>query len=110
MGEIVSRMESERFLQSYREKFELLSDLQKKADEAKQNIDALKLELKEAMEKHNIIGIDNDWVKVSYVNPSESVSLDTKALRTAEPDEYWKLIGKYKKTTSKSSYIRVKFK
>ena len=59
-----------------------------------------------AMENNGITSVDNDIIRITYVGASESYSLDTKALRSEEPELYHQLEQKYNKRTKKSPYVR----
>lgn len=86
--------------------FQTLADISrhKKALEEKEK--DVKEALLIAMENHSITSIDNDIIKISYVGPSESVSLDTKALLAEEPDTYHALEAKYNKRVQRKPHLR----
>ena len=97
-------------LQKFEEKnmavFETLARISKtKAELEAQEKDA-KEALLIAMENNNITSIDNDVIKITYVAGTESVALDTKALRADDPALYRELEQKYNKRTKRSAYIR----
>lgn len=79
-----------------------------------ENLKLAKKELEEtlfiAMQNHNIKSINNELVTISFVDESESVSLDTKSLLAQEPDLYHELEEKYNKRTKRKSHIRIKVK
>lgn len=62
------------------------------------------------MEEHGIKSIDNEYVKIVYVAPSESTSLDTKKLRAEEPDTYNGLMKAYSKVTKRKGSVRITVK
>lgn len=70
----------------------------------------LKAELKAAMEKHGIKSFKNDLITITYVDESESTSIDLKALEKKEPDCYSRLLADYLKTTKKGAYVRFTIK
>lgn len=78
--------------------------------QAKEKHDALKNELQEAMQKHDIKSIDNDYLKITRVNASESTSLDLKAFQKEEPVEYAQLLEDYPKVTKRKESIRITVK
>lgn len=97
-------------LQNFEQKnmavFETLARISKtKAELEAQEKDA-KEKLLIAMENNGITSIDNDVIRISYVAGTESVALDTKALRADNPKLYNKLEQKYNKRTKKGPYIR----
>lgn len=67
---------------------------------------ALKDELMAAMKKHGITSIDNEILKINFIEESESVTLDTKSFLAQEPVKYHKLLDKYNKRTVKKSHLR----
>lgn len=97
-------------LQNFEQKnmavFETLARISKtKAELEAQEKDA-KEKLLIAMENNGITSIDNDVIRISYVAGTESVALDTKALRADDPKLYNKLEQKYNKRTKRGAYIR----
>ena len=67
-------------------------------------------EVKEAllplMEEHGVESIDNELIRISYVGPSESTSVDTTKLRNEMPDLYEDIMSKYPKTTKRKAHLR----
>lgn len=70
----------------------------------------LKRDLKQAMEKHGIKSFKNDLITITYVDESESTSIDLKALEKKEPECYNGLLNDYPKVTKKSAYVRFAIK
>lgn len=70
----------------------------------------VRAEIQEAMEHYNIRSVDNDFVKITLVAPSTSISIDTAALRIARPDMYDELIGRFPKKTERKASLRVTIK
>lgn len=66
----------------------------------------LKANLKKAMEDYGIKQFKNDVITITYVDESESTSIDLKALEKKEPDCYDGLLADYPKVTKKSAYVR----
>lgn len=60
----------------------------------------LKAELKAAMEKHGIKSFKNDLITITYVDESESTSIEK------EPECYSGLLKDYPKITKKNAYVR----
>ncbi|MYU49141.1 hypothetical protein FYL20_08800 [Lactobacillus salivarius] len=67
-------------------------------------------ELVKQMEQYNVKSIDNDFVKVTYVGPTQSTSVDLKAFKEKEPEEYDMLLNDYPKVTNRKGYVRIKVK
>lgn len=66
----------------------------------------LKANLKKAMEDYGIKQFKNDVITITYVDESESTSIDLKALEKKEPECYSGLLKDYPKVTKKSAYVR----
>ncbi len=54
-------------------------------------------------------GYSDEFVKVTWVKPSESVSVDLKKFEKAEKEEYDLLLADYPKVTKKVGYPLFKF-
>ena len=80
----------------------------------KKRIDALDAELRDklvkAMDDYGIVNFKNDYVSITKVDATESVSVYLKALEKAEPDCYKGLIEDYPKVTKKKAYVRITVK
>lgn len=92
---------------------ELLKELQ----EIKQKKEALDLREKEIKEKITNVLVENgtdkyedEQYKVNYIAASESVSIDTTALKKTSGELYIKLLNDYPKITKRSASLRVSFK
>lgn len=95
------------FNTEYSHVFKELAVLEDEAKDIEKRRKEVKAELLEAMEKHGIKSIDNDYVKVTYVGQSVSIGFDLKAFQLEEPKKYEKLLNKYNKETVKKPYIRI---
>lgn len=62
--------------------------------------------LLKAMRDANVVKIDNDNIKVTYIAPSTQERLDTKELKADLPDIY----NTYCKITNKSDYLKIEVK
>lgn len=92
---------------------ELLKELQ----EIKQKKEALDLREKEIKGEITNILVENgtdkyedEQYKVNYIAASESVSIDTTALKKTSGELYIKLLNDYPKITKRSASLRVSFK
>lgn len=92
---------------------ELLKELQ----EIKQKKEALDLREKEIKGKITNVLVENgtdkyedEQYKVNYIAASESVSIDTTALKKTSGELYIKLLNDYPKITKRSASLRVSFK
>lgn len=79
--------------------------------QAKKKLEAEEKKAKESileqMKKYGIKSIDNEVVKITYVPPSESVSVDLKAFEKNEPNEYKLLLRDYPKVTKRKDSLRI---
>lgn len=92
---------------------ELLKELQ----EIKQKKEALDSREKEIKSEITNILVENgtdkyedEQYKVNYIAASESVSIDTTALKKTSGELYIKLLNDYPKITKRSASLRVSFK
>lgn len=66
----------------------------------------LKVKLEQAMDEYNIKSIDNEFLKITRVEPSESTSIDIKKMKEKEPDLHEELLADYPKVTKRKAYVR----
>ena len=80
----------------------------------KKRIDALDAELRDklvkAMDDYGIVNFKNDYVSITKVDATESVTVDLKKLEEKEPECYKGLIEDYPKVTKKKAYVRITVK
>ena len=98
------------FNNNYMATMQRYADLEETIKELENTKKEVRKELKKAMEFYNVRTIDNDIIRITIVPPTESVTIDTKALRISKPDIYDELIGSFPKRTTKDSYLRVTIK
>ena len=75
----------------------------KELEEAKKELNA---KILEEMESKGIIKIDSDEVSISYIQPSDRESFDSKSFRADHPDIY----DSYVRMTPVKASIRIKVK
>lgn len=63
--------------------------------------------LEDLMEDYDIKSIDNDFVKITYVEPTEATSVDIKLLEKKEPELHQELLEDYPKVTKRKGYARI---
>lgn len=80
--------------------------IEKKIKKLKEQQDAMKAALIEAMEAKNLIKLETDKLVISYVAPSDRESFDSKKFREDNPDLY----DEYVKISPVKSSIRIKVK
>lgn len=97
-------------LQKFEEKNMAVFETLARISKTKAELEAQEKDVKEAlliaMENNNITSVDNNVIRISYVAGTESVALDTKALRADNPELYNELEQKYNKRTKRGAYIR----
>jgi seryl-tRNA(Sec) selenium transferase len=95
------------FEQANLQAFKELAFLTESRKELEKKEKDIKETLLKGMEEHGIKSIDNEIVKITYIEPSESVSIDTKAFLAADPDLYREVEEKYNKRTTRKASVRV---
>lgn len=98
------------FEQKHLEQFKKLGELKKEQDRLAKIEADVKSELEKAMDDYDIVSFSNEYVTISRVAPSQSVSVDLKQLETKEPSLYKDLLHDYPKVTNKKGYIRISVK
>lgn len=98
------------FTNGYLAQMERLADLEKTKKEMEDTSKRIRKELLEAMKYYNLMAVDNDYITITRVAPSSSLSINSKALKLAEPDLYFELEEKYPKLTERAESIRIKVK
>ena len=63
-----------------------------------------------AMAEYNIKSFKNDVVTITRVDPTESRTIDVKALEQKENGLYLELLADYPKITKREGYIRIQVK
>lgn len=98
------------FATNYAATLQRFADLEATIKEMKTTQEQIRGELLNAMTDYNIRSIDNDFVKITRVAPSMSVTIDTKKLQISDPDLYDELLEDYKKETIKKEHLRITVK
>ena len=84
-----------------------LSELKKEQDRLAELEKTARTELQAVMDEYGITQFKNDYVTISLVKGSTSVSIDLKALEKEEPDLYADLLKDYPKETVKKDSVRI---
>lgn len=87
--------------------FKQLSEFKKQQDAMKEQEKKLKDALMKSMEEYGIKSFKNDYVSISYIDESETESLDLKAFKEKEPELYEDLKKDYIKVRHTSAYIKI---
>lgn len=69
-----------------------------------------KARLLDLMEEYGVKSVDNEFVRITYVDGSESVSIDLKEMEKQEPSLYSELLHDYPKVSRRSPSIRITVK
>lgn len=102
MNNELKKFESQ-YLQAFKN-LKAVVEVKKKAEAEEKEI---RKQLTDAFIEHDIKQIDNDFVKISFVEGSESVTIDLKELQKHEPDLYDELLEDYPQTSVKKSHVRI---
>lgn len=102
--------ELQKFEEQYLESFKQLQKLSKAKKKVEAEEKAVKQQLEKALLEYNIKSIDNEFVRITYVEGTTSKSIDSKKIQTQSPDFYDKLIKQYEKVTVKKPYVRITVK
>ncbi len=70
----------------------------------------VKEQLEKLMDEYDIKSIDNEFLKITRVAASSSISIDLKELEKKEPDLHKELLEDYPKVTNKKAYLTFKVK
>ena len=84
-----------------------LSELKKEQDRLAEIEKSVRADLQAVMDEFGITQFKNDYVTISLVKGSTSVSIDLKALEKKEPELYAELLADYPKETVKKDSVRI---
>lgn len=98
------------FNENYLATMQRYAELEKTVKELEETKKKVRAEIQEAMEAYGVRSVDNDFIRISRVSPSYSISVDTAALKIANPDLYEELVAKYPSKTERKASLRVKLK
>lgn len=84
-----------------------LSDLKKEQDRLAEIEKNFRTELQTVMDEYGIVSFKNDYVTISLVKGSTTVSIDLKTLEKEEPQLYADLLKDYPKETVKKDSVRI---
>lgn len=78
----------------------------------KERSETIREQLVKGMEENGIKSIDNEYVTITYVAPTEGKpKLDEKTWKAEDPDGYRKVFNMYNKMSGKrQAYVRIKTK
>ena len=84
-----------------------LSELKKEQDRLAELEKTVRADLQNVMDEFGITQFKNDYVTISVVKGSTTVSVDLKALEKNEPQLYKDLLKDYPKETVKKDSVRI---
>jgi len=105
MNEVVKTFE-ENHLAVFKE----LADNKKLLKQCEEKEKNLKAQLEAAMDKYGITLIDNQYLKLQFMVPTASTTVDLKKLAEKEPELYRELVEDYPKETKKKAHTRMTIK
>lgn len=83
-----------------------IAEYEKMMKDLKDKEEKIKKAILDEMEEKNVVKIENDFLIISYVAPTERESFDSKKLREEQPEIY----NNYIKFSEVKSSIRIKTK
>lgn len=84
-----------------------LKDLKTEKDRLDKIDEELRQKLQEKMNEYNIKNFKNDYVTITNIEPSKTISVDLKKLEEEEPDTYKGLIEDFPKVKNTKGYVRI---
>src|SRR5690625_270481 len=94
------------FENKYLSKMQQLQTLVQQKKELDKVEKDIKKELEEAMDKHNIKSIDNEYLKITRVDASETTSINLREVQKKEPELYNDLLEDYPQVRKRKAYVR----
>ena len=98
-----------------KDEFNAITDVLAEIKERETKVEEFKAKLADFMESHGIKFVKCPTWSITYVAPSQSISVDYKTMAEKElfeghPTKARRLMGKYKKTTNKKAYVTIRTK
>ena len=84
-----------------------LKDLKTEKDRLDKIDEELRQKLQEKMNEYNIKSFKNDYVTITNIEPSKTISVDLKKLEEEEPDTYKGLIEDFPKVKNTKGCVRI---
>lgn len=85
---------------------EKIISLEKQAKEIKKQQDSMKKEILDAMQKYDVLKLDNEFLKITLIPEHDTERFDTKTFKEENPDIY----DLYAKISKVKPYIRITVK
>lgn len=87
------------FEQNNIEVFQMVKSLTERKKEIEKQEKDMKQQLQNLMEEHGVKKIDNEYVTVTYIDESETISIDWNTVKSDEPETYEDLIKDFPLTS-----------
>lgn len=94
------------FEQQHLEAFKQLSELKKEQNKLAKVEKDIKAQLEVAMDENDIVSIKNEYITISRVAASESITVDLDKLKDKEPQLYNDLLEDYPKVKTTKASVR----
>lgn len=98
------------FEEKHLEAFKNLSQITTQIKQLEDQEKRIKDQLEKAMHSYNIKSIDNQYLKITYVDATSITNVDLSTLKEKEPQLYDELLTDYPKTTNRKGYLRFSIK
>lgn len=86
MNNIIERKDSDVMISE--EVCERIISLEKQAKEIKKQQDSMKAEILDAMQKYDVLKLDNEFLKIAFVPEHDAERFDSKTFKEENPDVY----------------------
>ena len=83
-----------------------IANIQKEKEKLDEENQRMRQELEQAMDAYGITSFENDYVKITHVDATTKVSVDSKKLKSELPDIY----AKYSKVSDVKGYVKITVK
>lgn len=90
--------------------FNRLADFKIVRDKMDAEEKKIKAAIEEAMAEYGVKSFKNDRITITRIDPSETKSIDIKALEQKENGLYLELLADYPKITRREGYVRIQVK
>ena len=86
--------------------FQNLAEVTKQKKALEEQEKSVKAQLEKLMDEYGIKSLDNQFLKITRVSGSTTVSIDLKKLEDKEPELFAELLEDYPKTTTRKASVR----
>lgn len=100
-------MDKQLFLENYESRIKDMIDLDKSLKSNEARLKSVKDEIKDLLLGAGMKKLETAGYKLSVIDASSSLSIDTRAFKKAEPELYVRLQQDYLKVSSRKSYLKL---